>query len=230
MDTLPVETSIAAPGTHLCGLAWDGDAIWHSDASTDRIYRLDPDRGTVLDEIACPSVRTDLAYVDGMLWQIAGEPKRIVEIDPTSETTATGTTKSGTTKSGTRTTGTTATERSLGDRASLVCGLDGTSTSIWVGLKDVGRIEERSKSDDVLTSYDTPGSADGIAVVDGTIWYTSFEASVLGAIDQRSGDELVRYRLSGSPTGMCFDGRSFWYSDYENDRICAVRTPGADTR
>ena len=225
MDTLPIEASIAAPGSHLCGLAWDGDAIWHSDASTDRIYRLDPDRGTVLDEITCPSVRTDLAYVDGMLWQIAGEPKRIVEIDPTAGTPDTGTKTSGPTA-----TGTTTTDRSLGDRASLACGLDGTSTSIWVGLKDVGRIEERSKTDDILASYDTVGSADGIAVVDGTIWYTSFEASVLGAIDRASGDELVRYRVAGSPTGMCFDGRSFWYSDYENDRICAVSIPGATTR
>src|SRR5437773_3676650 len=79
---LQIERKLAAPGSHLCGLAWDGKTLWHSDGETSLVYRLDPGSGKVLAKITCPNVRTDLGYDGANLWQIAGRPKRIVVIDP----------------------------------------------------------------------------------------------------------------------------------------------------
>jgi hypothetical protein len=67
---------LPAPGRHLCGLAWDGEALWYSDAGTETIYRLDPTDGRVLRELPCPAVRTCLSW-DGRLWQVAGRPKAL---------------------------------------------------------------------------------------------------------------------------------------------------------
>ncbi len=79
---LTSERSIPSPGMHLCGLAWDGNALWHSDGDTHTIYQLDPKSGQITRELSCADVRTSLCYENGFLWQVAGRPKRILKIDP----------------------------------------------------------------------------------------------------------------------------------------------------
>ncbi|MEJ2562537.1 MAG: hypothetical protein P8Z42_07590 [Anaerolineales bacterium] len=69
---LALEHTIPSPGKHLCGLAWDGRHLWHSDGDTHTIYQLDPNSGRIDRKLACPDVRTSLCCESGFLWQIAG--------------------------------------------------------------------------------------------------------------------------------------------------------------
>jgi len=201
---LQIERKLAAPGSHLCGLAWDGKTLWHSDGETSLVYRLDPGSGKVLAKITCPNVRTDLGYDGANLWQIAGRPKRIVVIDPAE--------------------GRVLRETDLGQERENACGLCISESKYWVGFKQRGLIEERSLEDHKrLGEYRTLGRADGLAQVENSSWYTDYDRSLLIGIDLDSGKELGRYGLSGRPTGLGWDGLRFWYSDYENRMINAVR-------
>src|SRR5258708_36951729 len=82
IGVLSVERSYPALGSHLCGMAWDGHYLWYADAGTDRLYCLDVHTGAILQEVACPEVRTGLTYDGTSLWQRAGNPKRIRVLDP----------------------------------------------------------------------------------------------------------------------------------------------------
>ena len=81
------------PGTsRVGGHAWDGTHLWTSDNSTLRIYKLDPEAGTVLGTLAAPVTRDDGAAPElgGLAWDgehlwcgtIAGWSSRMIEVDP----------------------------------------------------------------------------------------------------------------------------------------------------
>jgi glutamine cyclotransferase len=201
---LLIERKLPAPGYHLCGMAWDGSNLWHSDGETSLLYKLDPTTGKILAKIPCRDVRTDLGYDGKSLWQIAGRPKRIVVIDPAR--------------------GEVLRELDLGPHRENACGLCVSGTNYWAGFKERGVIEERSIQDqETLREYRTLGRADGLALVDKNIWYTDYDRSLLLGIDLASAEEVERYRVPGKPTGLCWDGSRFWYSDYANRLIVAAR-------
>lgn len=204
MRSLLIERSLPAPGKHLCGLAWDGRSLWHSDGDTNLIYRIDPDNGSVLAKIPCPNVRTDLSYDGTDLWQIAGQPKRVVVINPRL--------------------GRMLRQVDLGPERENACGLCISGQNYWVGFKQRGVIEARSLKDNkVVREYKTLGRADGIALAEDNLWYTDYEQSLLVELDPKTGNELERHSVRGKPTGLCWDGSRFWYSDYANRQISSAR-------
>lgn len=201
---LPPERSFPAPGTHLCGMAWDGRDLWHSDADTERIYRLDRETGRVLGEISCPEIRTDLAFDGEHLWQIAGRPKRIRVVVPAD--------------------GHLVEEIALGADSENACGLHVAAERYWVGWKQEATIEERDRRDHrVLATYPASPRIAGLTERTGVLWFTDFEEGLLVGVERPSGLEVARFQVEGNPTGLCWDGERFWYSDYSGRRICAVR-------
>lgn len=208
IEELAIDRSFPAPGTHLCGMAWDGEYLWHSDGDTNRLYCIDPTTGTIVAEIACPDVRTDLAYDGANLWQIAGHPKRIRIMDPT--------------RSQVRD------EIGLGPDAENACGLCVEADRYWIGWKATARIQERSRQGhDVKAEYRALPRIAGLARAGTLLWYTEYEQRLFVGIDLTTGHEEYRFFLPGSPTGLCWDGSRFWYSDYANRRLCAVRIPAS---
>ncbi len=203
---LPPVRTFPAPGTHLCGMAWDGVSLWHSDADTELIYRVDPQTGSVLGQIPCSAVRTDLAHDGQCLWQIAGHPKRIKVLDPRD--------------------GRLVREIDLGRDSEDACGLHVGADRFWIGWKAATTIEERDlTSHRVLAEYPALPHIAGLAERDGTLWFTDFEGGLLVAVERPSGLELGRVQLEGNPTGLCWDGTFFWYCDYASRRLCAVGVP-----
>jgi len=201
---LPPERAFPAPGTRLCGMAWDGAALWHSDADTERLYRINPSSGRVTAEIPCPAVRTDLAYDGTYLWQIAGHPKRIVVVDPRG--------------------GTVVQEVPLGEASENACGLHVETDRYWIGWEEEAMIEERDRaSHRVLATYPALPAVAGLTLRAGVLWFTDFQEALLVAVDRPSGLELARFQLEGRPTGLCWDGTRFWYGDDSGRRICGLR-------
>lgn len=65
------------------GLAHDGANLWCAEGRDDRIYRLDPETGSVSASFAAPSaVAFGLAYGAGYLWYVDGNSRWFFKIDP----------------------------------------------------------------------------------------------------------------------------------------------------
>jgi outer membrane protein assembly factor BamB len=197
----PVHT-VPAPGERLCGVAWDGRHLWHSDAGTERIYCLDPGSGRVLRELACP-VRTCLAWDGRRLWQVAGRPKRLRCLDPEDGSTV----------------------RELPLESERACGVEIDGRRFW-STNDEGWLELRSLADGALlrTHRADPRIA-GVTVARGLVWYAVDERSLLVAVDRDTGEERQRHRVEGTPTGLTFDGDRLWYADLAGRRLVAVDPP-----
>jgi hypothetical protein len=149
--TLTSIHSFPSPGGHLCGLAYDGEYLWHSDGTTHRIYQIDPGTGVVLRSIGCDDVRTCLGFDGHNLWQIAGKPKRIRVLA---------------TKNGAM-----VREIPFSDDTESVCALHVGEHSYWLGSKTTGEIEERNRiNDKVMGRFATHGSVHGMALVENIMW------------------------------------------------------------
>jgi hypothetical protein len=193
-----------APGERLCGLAWDGQHLWHSDAGEERIYCFDPRGGTIVRSFRCPHVRTCLAWDGASLWQVAGKPKRLKCLDPAD--------------------GYVRRELELGSEAA--CGVEIDGGTFWLTHEE-GRIELRSLDDGrVLRELDALPRIAGITLAGGVLWYAVDHLSLLVAVDPETGRERVRCEVAGIPTGLTWDGTHLWYADIGERRIAAVAAPG----
>lgn len=201
---LTVERRIRAPGVHLCGLAWDGQALWHSDADTGILYKIDPETEEILQEIGLPYIRTGLSYEGGYLWQVAGYPKRVVKIDPD--------------------TGQAVGEFELGLHSEAVCGVLVEGDSYWIGPERDDWIVRFSRgSQEKIGQFGPVPSGDGLCLIGERLWYSSYRAQELVAISTRSGEEVVRYLLPEAPTDLCYDGEVFWLNCFSASEIWAIR-------
>jgi len=71
-----------APGPSPSGLAWDGEALWVADESTDTIYKLDPANGRVISSFKTPGDQVcGLAWGDGILWCADNGTKKLQQLD-----------------------------------------------------------------------------------------------------------------------------------------------------
>lgn len=78
-----VISSFASPGISPFGIAWDGTNLWHSDANTDRIYKLTT-AGSVVSSFAAPTTSiVSLDFdADGFLWAADSGLDQLHQIDP----------------------------------------------------------------------------------------------------------------------------------------------------
>jgi hypothetical protein len=69
-------------GQYPTGLAFDGHFLWHSDNSTDLIYKIDPATFAVLGSFSAPSAfPNDLAWDGATLWVISNYTGRLYQYD-----------------------------------------------------------------------------------------------------------------------------------------------------
>ncbi|NMP24975.1 hypothetical protein [Sulfobacillus harzensis] len=201
---MEVVRSVPAPGEHLCGVAWDGLGLWHSDGATNAIYQVDPETGEVKSELSCDDVRTCLGFDGNLLWQIAGTPKRIRLIRPTD--------------------GWVLDEIALAADSEAMCGLHVERDRYWLGSKATGIIEERDGSTHrLLRHWQIDGSVHGLARVHNTLWFTDYPARQLVGWDRNQNTAIARFDLPGHPTGLCRGaGDTLWYCDYTNRCLTQV--------
>jgi hypothetical protein len=201
---VPVVASIPAPGSYLCGLAWDGERLWHSDQEAARIWALDPESGAVLRSLTCPWVRADLTFSDGLLGQIGGRPKRIVEVDPR--------------------TGAVVRHRPVRPPSGRLTGLERGPEGVWMCLRAPAVVQLRDVATlTVQAEYPIAGSPSGLTYADGVVVYGDFEAGLLRAVDAGSGALRAAAPVGGHPTGVTWDGERLWYCDFRARRLAAVR-------
>lgn len=80
-----VVQSLPGPAEKPAGLTYDGQFLWVSDLSTDRIYKVDPATGQVQRSVPAPGgATTGLAWDGRNLWCSENEHDKIYEISPES--------------------------------------------------------------------------------------------------------------------------------------------------
>lgn len=196
----------AAPGTHLCGLAWDGENLWHSDAATDAVYALDPATGEVRARFACPSVRTGITWTGELLVQIVGRPKRLCYLRRDGEIVG---------------------YRPLDPPGERFCGIEADGPALWLGLEHPGAVELRDGHTlQTRRAFAVEGDVAGLTLAPGVVVYADHRAGLVRAVHAGTGELLGRRRVAGAPTGLTWDGTLLWYCDYDAREICAVDPAG----
>jgi len=201
-----MEHRIPAPGTHLCGLAWDGTTLWHSDAGTATIYALDPQTGTVRFSLRCPGVRTDLTWAGELLVQVIDTPKRLCYLRPT---------------------GGVAGFQPVEPPTTVLCGLEASGDQLWLGYEVPPTIQLRDlETLTVQRELPVEGRIAGLTCLPNLVIYADHENSLIRSVDAISGEIVGRLKVSGSPTGLTWDGSRLWYCDYDSHEICAIEPDG----
>lgn len=195
--------SLPAPGAYLCGLAWDGVSLWHSDQQAGEVYALDPSDGTVRSTVPCPGARADLTFHAGRLWQIGERPKRFLVLDPR--------------------TGEVLERRAIRPSNGRVCGAEVRPEGVWVCLRRPAVVQLRSiDTVDVVHEFPVVGNPSGLTEVGGVVYYTDFEEVVIRGYDVATGEQVFSEPATGSPTGLTYDGRYLWYCDFPGRALRAI--------
>lgn len=206
MRLTPVR-QLHAPGSHLCGLAWDGTHLWHSDGTHEAVFKLDPIDGTVAQRIPCRGVRTGLAYDGRYLWQVVGKPKRLCQLEQ----------------------GKIVGYRAVLPASNRLCGLEFAQDNLWLGFHAPGVIEKRSAATlELLTSNAVEGDVADITFARGTLLYTTFSEAMLNVLDHSFERVAARYPLGFQPTGLTWDGELLWICDFHARIIRAFQLEVGD--
>jgi hypothetical protein len=190
---------IPSPGSHMCGLTWDGHFLWHSDGSTNQLYCFDLSTNQLLRSLPCPEVRTGLSFRDGSLWQVVGQPKTLAVVSA---------------EAGTRDV------RVLDARfqGAEVCGIEWGPEGLWIGIKTDSEhsiAELRAPGTlSLVRRLEIPGEVAGLTCEGPNLLYTDFGRGRLTVVDSSSGSRIGECALEGHPTGLTNTGSSFWYCDY----------------
>lgn len=203
--------AVPAPGSHMCGLTWDGHYLWHSDGASDSLYCLDQGSNKIVLSLPCPEVRTGLSFKGGALWQVVGRSKTLAVVS-LEDTTY-----------GVRV-------LDAGFHGADVCGIEWSAEVLWIGIKiDAEHSVAELRAPDTLEPIrrvEIPGEVAGLTCLGPNLVYTDFERSLLTVFDLRSGNPVGECSLRGHPTGLTSTGTSFWYCDYTGEYIREVTLIG----
>jgi outer membrane protein assembly factor BamB len=196
IENAPIVTTLPGPAGYMCGLAFDGTLLWHSDQDAERIFAVDPADGSVVRSFACTKVRADLTHDGEVLCQVGGRPKRVVLIDPA--------------------TGTIAGEKPVLPPSGRLTGLEHSAAGFWMILRGPTTVELRDPlTMEVQKSFPALGeSPSGLTHADGVIVYGDYDDAVLHAMDSTNGTHLGTVPVAGRPTGLTWDGKHVWYCDF----------------
>ena len=93
------------------------------------------------------------------------------------------------------------------------------------GTDRVVRIDP--ESEEVVASYDMPFDyGSGLAVADGSLWVSSFQAGEVAEIDLDGSGTVSRFGVTGSPAGVAHANGSLWVGDPTADTVTEFSTDG----
>jgi hypothetical protein len=191
----------------LCGLTWNGQYLWYSEAVRNQIVALDPGSGEIAHRIPCPGVRTDLTTLGGNLVQVAGEHRALRVIAPDS--------------------GEVVNELPNPRPGNVLCGLEATWNGVWMGYADLRVIDLRSTDDlELITSVPVQHSVAGVTVSDDYLAYSDYRAGTITLVDLAGRREVISISVNGNPTGITWDGSLIWYCDHATFQVRAIEVPG----
>ena len=193
----PLITSFASPGPSPRGMTFDGVNLWCSDATNDRIYKLNQS-GTVLTSLTSPStIPTGMAWDGANLWNVDANSDRIYKLSPSGAVLS-----------------------SFAAPGSSGSGLCWNNAGFYFGSTTADTIWKLNQTGTVLSTFSAPGTYHyGIAWDGSHLWMVDVETVLIYKIDS-NGAVLDYYLAPGPfPNGLACDGGILWMSDRETQLI-----------
>jgi|GEM_PF-1250464 len=192
-----IVTSFPTPGTSSRGLAWDGANLWCSDATNDRIYKLNSSGGVITSFASPGSTPTGMTWDGANLWNADATNDRIYKLS------ATGTTLT-----------------SFASPGGGPAGMAWDGANMWVSDYNVETIWKLTTSGSVISSFSAPGSYHYGLTYDGqNLWLVDADVLLMYKID-RSGN-VLDFCLTPEtwPSALAWDGNYFWMTDRSTNLI-----------
>lgn len=197
-------TTLKSPGKNPQGLTYDGENLWVSDRDDRKIFKINPENGTVLFSIAFDGELTGTAWDGAHVWQADRTSRTISRIDP--ETGSIGLSIP--------------VDMPNGD----VTGLFHEDEGIWYGLSRLGQARKVKDTDGTfMRAFPTRADICGLVMVGKHLFYSEPAEGLVHKMDASAGAVLISYKVGGRPTGLCHDGEAFWLADAETAEIRCVK-------
>lgn len=197
------EQFLDAPGPGPIGLAWDGQALWVADTLDLKLYKIDPQRGTVLASLPSPTEIPDgLAWDGKNLWLVDGMEGKLLQMDPSDGKVL----------------------KTLAAPGEVPTGLTWDGNHLWVADLEALKIYKiNAITGKVIDVFDAPGDAPAGLAWDGqSLWHSDGGGS-LYKLDPRGGQVLGKYDAPGrDPAGLAWDGQFLWVSDSVEKKLYKI--------
>jgi hypothetical protein len=175
----------AGAGAEPLGIAYDGSALWvvdSTDLETYKLYRVDPQSGSVLKSFDAPTIAPDaLAWDGSRLWLVDGAESKLLQIDPSNGKVL----------------------KTLDAPGTYPTGIAHDGTALWVADADELKIfKVNPLTGKVIDSFDAPGYfPQGLAWDGKFLWH--LDAATIYKLDPSDGNGLSRVRgAAGAACGF----------------------------
>jgi uncharacterized protein YndB with AHSA1/START domain len=190
------------------GVAWDGTHLWHTDAGSGKLVKLDPSSGKTLAEFSLGGAPTGIDWDGSSLWVLDAKRRAALHVDP----------ETGEVRRRLKIL------RVAGDLTDLAW--DGNN--LWVGMTGEGgkivRLEPRTGM--AQGSNPSPDGSSGIAFDRDSgahFWVAALRPRILHRIEAKKGAAGERFGLRGEPAGLAWDGQCLWHTDLEARALVRVQ-------
>lgn len=200
MARFRVTASLPSPGPSPLGLAFDGQNLWVSDRSEQRIYKLNPDNGQILLAIPFDGDVAGTAWDGKHLWQADNRTKTVSQIDPE--------------------TGSIALALACDTGSGVLGGLCHDGTDLWLAVTGMGQLRRvRTTDGAIIKTHPARKNICGLGFDGRRLWYSDVDLARIRKVDPATGTELMSYELQGAPTGLAFVKDGFFYCDAAQKKI-----------
>ena len=216
-DSTIVILSFPAPAPSPQGLAWDGNFLWVADDSTDTLYKIEPEDGSIISSFPTPGTKPrGLTWDGNHLWCADMKTDTLYKLEPSDASVI-----SSIPAPHNRVHGLT------WDGQYLYCCYEAgwSSQIVKIDLSDTSTI---------FFTY-TRGNPSGLAYDGNFIWNCLDNEGIrLGLVDQyelSTGLRVKGFDTPGYyPTALTYDGRYFWLADNNMDTLYEIKilTPGVN--
>ena len=195
-----------APSGHLTGLAFDRERLWASDHYDDKLYRIDPGSGRVLETLDSPGYRPmGLAWDGEQLWVADLNDGKLYRMD----------------------TGTKLCTRQIDASVPEPRGLAWDGEHLWISRSRGKELLALDPSDGTtVRSIPAPSAEVTELTFDGQhLWATDRKADEIYLIDPSRGEVLASLPAPGPHvTGAAYAEGQIFIADYQRDRIYVLPT------
>ncbi|MCL6642293.1 MAG: PKD domain-containing protein [Candidatus Bipolaricaulota bacterium] len=197
-----VKKSLAAPGQSPLGIAWDGSALWvvdTTDFETYKLYRVDPQTGSVLQSFDAPTIIPDaLAWDGSRLWLIDGAESKLLQIDPANGKVL----------------------KTLAAPGTYPTGIAHDGSALWVADADELKIfQVNPVTGKVIDSFDAPSDfPQGLAWDGKYLWH--LDTVTIYKLDPGDGTVVAEYEAPREQlVDLTWDGEHLWATEGEGKQL-----------
>ena len=195
---------IHVPGSMPTGLTSDGKNLWLADASTDKIYKINPETGDIITSFDSPGYHPEgLAWDGKFLWHIDAGEKYLYKIDP-----ATGQAL-----------------KILESNSTNPRGIAWDGQFIWIVDYKSDNVIKVSPDDGMMVqTFASPsGEPTGITFDGKYLWIADRGTDRIYLVNPEDGICLSSLRSYGPfPYGLAWGNGFLWNVDYENKEIYKI--------